>query len=89
LSLWKTSKTIKHSKRMSSRSTTPGLPWSRLASLLWRMRRATAIETALLQIQVQIQAEILSDRRYEYETGDDIGNHVRTMLASARPIANR
>ena len=52
------------------------------------MRRATAIETALLQIQVQIQAEILSDRRYEYETGDDIGNHVRTMLASARPIAN-
>jgi hypothetical protein len=53
------------------------------------MRRATAIETALLQIQVQIQAEILSDRRYEYETGDDIGNHVRTMLASARPIANR
>jgi hypothetical protein len=39
----------------------------RLASLLWRMRRATAVETDLLQIQ----AEILSDRRYEYETGDD------------------
>ena len=39
----------------------------RLASLLWRMRRATAIETDLFQIQ----AEILSDRRYEYETGDD------------------
>jgi hypothetical protein len=33
----------------------------RLASLLWRMRRATAIETDLLQIQ----AEILSDRRDE------------------------
>jgi hypothetical protein len=31
----------------------------RLASLLWRMRRATVIETDLLQIQ----AEILSDRR--------------------------
>jgi hypothetical protein len=31
------------------------------ASLLWRMRRATAIETDLLQIQ----AEILSDRQYE------------------------
>jgi hypothetical protein len=31
----------------------------RLASLLWRLRRATAIETALLRIQ----AEILRDRR--------------------------
>src|SRR6266852_2216476 len=31
----------------------------RLASLLWRMRRATAIETDLLRIQ----AEILRDRR--------------------------
>ena len=39
----------------------------RLASLFWRMRRATAIETDLLQIQ----AEILSDRRHEYETADD------------------
>ena len=34
----------------------------RLASLLWRIRRATAIETDLLQIQ----AEILHDRRYVY-----------------------
>src|SRR6202011_3204185 len=32
----------------------------RLASLLWRLRRATAIETELLRIQ----AEILVDRRY-------------------------
>jgi hypothetical protein len=39
----------------------------RLASLLWRIRRATAIETDLLAIQ----AEILSDHRNEYETGDD------------------
>lgn len=39
----------------------------RLASLLWRMRRATAIETDLLQIQ----AEILSDGLHEYKTGDD------------------
>jgi hypothetical protein len=39
----------------------------RLASLLWRVRRATAIETDLLQIQ----AEILSDRRHEQETGDE------------------
>jgi hypothetical protein len=41
----------------------------RLASLLWRMRRATAIETDLLQIQ----AEILSDRRYDHKAGDDTG----------------
>src|SRR5207247_3674996 len=33
----------------------------RLASLLWRLRRATAIETDLLRIQ----AEILSDRRHQ------------------------
>jgi hypothetical protein len=32
----------------------------RLASLLWRLRRATAIETDLLRIQ----AEILTERRY-------------------------
>ena len=36
----------------------------RLASLLWRIRRATAIETDLLQIQ----AEILSDRPHESAT---------------------
>jgi hypothetical protein len=35
----------------------------RLASLLWRIRRATSIETGLLQIQ----AEILRDRRYASE----------------------
>ena len=50
----------------------------RLASLLWRMRRATAIETDLFQIQ----AEILSDRRYEYETGDNTG-----QKPQASPIA--
>jgi hypothetical protein len=38
----------------------------RLPSLLWRMRRATAIETDLLQLQ----AEILSDRRYEAANAD-------------------
>src|SRR5215831_10632850 len=39
----------------------------RLASLLWRIRRATAIETDLLQIQ----AEILEDRRYPLEDADE------------------
>ena len=39
----------------------------RLASLLWRIRRATAIETDLLQIQ----AEILEDRRYTLEDADE------------------
>src|SRR2546427_4555107 len=37
----------------------------RLASLLWRIRRATAIETDLLQIQ----AEILRDRRPASDIG--------------------
>jgi len=44
----------------------------RVASLLWRMRRATAIETDLLQIQ----AEILSDRRYDHKIGDETGRSV-------------
>jgi hypothetical protein len=38
----------------------------RLASLLWRIRRATAVETDLLQIQ----AEILRDRQHEYASDD-------------------
>src|SRR5262245_44628189 len=39
----------------------------RLASLLWRIRRATAIETDLLQIQ----AEILEDRRCTLKTANE------------------
>jgi hypothetical protein len=38
----------------------------RLASLLWRLRRTTAIETDLLRIQ----AEILRDRRHRCEAPD-------------------
>src|SRR5712691_2961277 len=48
----------------------------RLASLLWRIRRATAIETDLLQIQ----AEILSDRRHEQETGDKVEQKPRSVV---------
>jgi hypothetical protein len=48
----------------------------RLAALLWRIRRATAIETDLLQIQ----AEILSDRRHEYEPGDDTEQKPRSVV---------
>jgi len=69
----------------------------RLASLLWRMRRASPIETDLFQIQ----AEILSDRQYEYETG--IGPRItervinrfdeqrlwRSMRSNLREIAYR
>ena len=47
----------------------------RLASLLWRIRRATAIETDLLRIQ----AEILEDRRYTLETGTE-AEHSRSMV---------
>jgi hypothetical protein len=45
----------------------------RLASLLWRLRRATAIETGLLRIQ----AEILDERRYgslRIHSGDGRGS---------------
>src|SRR5262245_59645840 len=47
----------------------------RLASLLWRIRRATAIETDLLQIQ----AEILEDRRYTLQTGNEAEHSHRTV----------
>ena len=58
----------------------------RLASLLWRMRRATAVETDLFQIQ----AEILSDRRDEYETGDDTGQKPQSVAYRVLPHpANR
>ena len=51
----------------------------RLASLLWRIRRATATETDLLQIQ----AEILSDRPHEYEAGHDTEQKPRSVLYPA------
>jgi hypothetical protein len=57
----------------------------RLASLLWRMRRATAVETDLFQIQ----AEILSDRRYEYETGDDTGQKPQSVAYRVPPGQSR
>jgi hypothetical protein len=51
VSFRKTSKTIKHSKRLSSRRDDVERELVlRLASLLWRMRRASAIETDLFQI---------------------------------------
>jgi hypothetical protein len=48
----------------------------RLASLLWRIRRATAIETDLLQIQ----AEILSDRPHESATSGDTEQKPQSVL---------
>ena len=48
----------------------------RLASLLWRIRRATAIETDLLQIQ----AEILSDRPHKYAIGEDTEQKPQSVL---------
>ena len=72
LSLWKTSKTTQHPKRLSSQITTPELPWS--ASWCFGLHRwcgPCVVPAPLRQISFQIQAEILSDRRYEYETGDD------------------
>jgi hypothetical protein len=57
----------------------------RLASLLWRIRRSTAIETDLLQIQ----AEILRDRRQKSdvtsETNTEPQSNVYRMLKTIRP----
>jgi hypothetical protein len=51
----------------------------RLASLLWRLRRATAIETDLLRIQ----AEILRERR-EYQSGRPQITRLRVLETSGR-----
>jgi hypothetical protein len=48
----------------------------RLASLLWRIRRATAIETDLLQIQ----AEILTNRRLELVASDDTEQESQSVV---------
>src|SRR5262245_37597878 len=48
----------------------------RLASLLWRIRRATAIETDLLQAQ----AEILDDRRYAFEVANEVGQRLHNVV---------
>jgi hypothetical protein len=48
----------------------------RLASLLWRIRRATALETDLLQIQ----AQILEDRRRSLEAASEGENDQRRQV---------
>ncbi|MGP0089098.1 MAG: hypothetical protein ACLPKB_03945 [Xanthobacteraceae bacterium] len=57
----------------------------RLASLLWRIRRATAIETDLLQIQ----AEILRDRQQPLDvvaaTDPEARSNVYRLLKTVRP----
>jgi hypothetical protein len=51
----------------------------RLASLLWRIRRATAIETDLLQIQ----AEILHERRCKIETASKAEQRLHGIASQA------
>src|SRR5262245_48999184 len=48
----------------------------RLASLLWRLRRATAIETALLEIQ----AEILRNGRHGFELPTESENGPQSVM---------
>jgi hypothetical protein len=48
----------------------------RLASLLWRLRRATAIETDLLEIQ----AELLRDRRNGFEFPPESGHGAQDVV---------
>ena len=51
----------------------------RLASLLWRLRRATAIETDLFEIQVEALAE--------WQSGDAICPKRRSENSVARPLS--
>jgi hypothetical protein len=57
----------------------------RLASLLWRIRRATAIETDLLQIQ----AEILHERRSAIETVSEVEQKLSGLVPRALRPAMR
>jgi hypothetical protein len=57
----------------------------RLASLLWRIRRATAIETDLLQIQ----AEILHDRRNAEETPNEAEQKLYSIVYRALRMTMR
>src|SRR5450755_1589922 len=56
----------------------------RLASLLWRMRRATSIETDLLTIQ----AEILRDRRQQTRSQDQQATSFR-VIETAIPLPDQ
>ena len=47
----------------------------RLASLLWRLRRATAIESGLLHIQNGIIHEVEQERSMQTRQPDPRGNH--------------
>jgi hypothetical protein len=54
---------------------------TRLASLLWRLRRATAIETGLLQIQ----AKILQERKRQSNIEPEIPNILYRVFADRDP----
>lgn len=54
----------------------------RLASLLWRLRRATIIETGLLQIQ----GDILRERRSTRSTQTPSPDYVITSIIPLRPL---
>jgi hypothetical protein len=64
----------------------------RLASLLWRLRRATAIETGLLQIQGEILREIRQARGTRSQPHDCARNTIIRLAegpAGIRPDAER
>jgi hypothetical protein len=73
----------------SPRSPVERLLTKRLASLLWRLRRASAIEAGLFQVQ----ADILSDRLRRREAAGSLNDRtavtVRRILAVASGGPNR
>jgi hypothetical protein len=63
----------------------------RLASLLWRLRRATAIETDLLQLQAEAISDYRTDttRRYRSTSPVALFRYARLPAISSPPIRSR
>jgi hypothetical protein len=59
----------------------------RLASLLWRLRRTTAIETDLLRIQAEIQNDRRLDRLSNAPLQADVSYNYPALHQAAQPIS--
>lgn len=58
---------------------------ARLASLLWRLRRAASIETGLFSIQAQIQREKQVERKLHNGIGLSVQRILKAAIKSAAP----
>ena len=60
----------------------------RLASLLWRLRRATAIETGLFELQVRQLLEFRQTRQTQRKQQDIVDSIYRASIASDKSMCN-